>query len=68
MSKDTVRVQADIPKGSALHQAIEREQAVTGRNVTDIVRDALVDRYQDAILEAAGIRVLHPTKVKEDNQ
>jgi hypothetical protein len=65
MGKKSVRLAADIPEGSALHEAIQREQAETGRNVADIIRGALVDRYQDAILEAAGIKVLHPTRSKE---
>ena len=58
MSKDMIMVASRIPKGSALHEAIEREQEATGRSVTDIIRDALVDRYEDRILESIGVSVV----------
>ena len=45
MSKEQIRVAADIPRDSSLYRAIRKEQELTGRNVTDIVRDALVNRY-----------------------
>lgn len=54
----TFRVAADIPEDSELAKCILRERDATGRNVTDIVRDALVDRYADAILESIGVKVV----------
>jgi len=43
--KRFLRVAADIPVDSWLAKAIEQEQKDTGRNLTDIVRAALADRY-----------------------
>ena len=56
--KETFRVAADIPEDSRLAAAIRNEQEATGRNVTDIVRDALVARYEDVLLEALGVKVV----------
>jgi hypothetical protein len=42
---ETMRVAADIPKDSDLAKNILRERDATGRNITDIVRDALIRRY-----------------------
>jgi hypothetical protein len=67
MSRENkVRLAADIPKDSVLHKAIEREQEMTGRSLADIIRDALVDRYQDAILQASGIHVVHQRREPSD--
>jgi hypothetical protein len=53
-----MRVAADIPSNSDLAKCIRRERDATGRNVTDIVRSALVDRYADELLEMAGVKVV----------
>jgi hypothetical protein len=50
----TMRVAADIPKDSDLAKNILRERDTTGRNITDIVRDALIRRY--AKMTADGFR------------
>jgi hypothetical protein len=49
-----MRVAADIPNDSELAKRIRRERDATGRNVTDIVRAALADRYADL---SCGYRV-----------
>ena len=67
MTKNMIRVAADIPKDSVLHKSVEREQEMTGRSVADIIRDALVDRYQDAILQASGVTVVRQTR-EEDSR
>jgi len=60
MSRESmIRIAADIPEGSVLHEGIQKEQKMTGRSIADIIRDALVDRYKDAILQASGVKVVY---------
>ena len=63
MSRRQVRIAADIPKDSRLYRAIQKEQELTGRNVTDIVRDALVKRYDIRVKSNDGN---HKEEASED--
>jgi hypothetical protein len=58
---NTMRVAADIPDDSDLAKCIRRERDTTGRNVTDIVRSALVDRYANELLEMACVKAVDAT-------
>ena len=45
MSEKLVRLSANVPEDSPIYKAVLREQELTGRNVADVIRDALVNRY-----------------------
>ena len=61
-AQEMVQLAAQVTRDGALYRAIAREQSETGNSVAAIIRAALVDRYEDTILEAAGIRVVRREK------